>query len=445
MSEEGQRTVAIALRDAMPVRTFVALVREGPDAGARWEGEQAAIGTAKDNDLVLGDETVSGYHVRLTALKNGIQVADFGSTNGTFCDAIRIDRGVVPPGTVLRVGRTRVELGAGRPATVELHDADRMGELRGRTEAMRRLMRDLRRVAQSSVGVLLIGESGTGKELLARAVHDASPRAAGPFVTIDCGALTPTLVASELFGHEQGAFTGATRTKQGAFEHASGGTLFLDEIGELPAELQTTLLGALERRRFCRVGGRDEIDVDVRVVAATHRDLRAEVNTGAFRLDLYYRLAVITLEVPPLRERADDIPLLVEHFVREEGRQEPVASLFPPETMARLGRHRWPGNVRELRNYVLATLAMGEPLPLREEPASRGGEPGWVAGLAALADLPYGEARQLLLKEFEAGYVRSMLERTGGNVARAAREAQLARSHFNELVRRHLRGPSSRR
>jgi DNA-binding NtrC family response regulator len=296
-------------------------------------------------------------------------------------------------------------------------------------------MKDIRRVAQSHVAVLLIGESGTGKELLARAVHEASARAHEPFVTIDCGALTPTLVASELFGHEQGAFTGAHKLKQGAFEHAHGGTLFLDEVGELPADLQTTLLGALERKRFCRVGGHAEIEVDVRVVAATNRDLRAEVNEGLFRLDLYYRLAVVTLEVPPLRERAGDIPLLVEHFVREEGLTQPIAELFSADTMARLARHRWPGNVRELRNYVQATLAMGEPVAIHEDLAAGSGD--MAASLSRLNELPYGEARRVLVSEFEAQYVKQLLERTHGNVARAAREAEMARSHLNELMRRH--------
>lgn len=436
MSAEPGSTVAIKMRAAMPVRTVVASVEEGPDAGAKWEGEQGTIGTAKDNGLVLSDDTVSGYHVRLTARKDGIHVDDFGSTNGTHLGTSRIHKAVVPPGTTLRLGRTSVTLEGGRPQTVELHDEDRLGELLGKTPAMRRLMKDMHRVAQSAVPVLMIGESGTGKELVARGIHEASPRADQPFVTIDCGSLTPTLVASELFGHEQGAFTGAQKMRRGAFEHAHGGTLFLDEIGELPAELQTTLLGALERKRFCRVGGHQEIDVDVRVVAATNRDLRSEVNEGLFRLDLYYRLAVVTLEVPPLRERADDIPLLVERFVRAEGLQEPIVDVIPEEKMALLKRHRWPGNVRELRNYVQATVAMGEPAVLRDDRAPDGGG-DLESALQRVDGLPYGEARRVWVGEFEAHYVKAVLDRNHGNVARAAREAEMARSHFNELVRRH--------
>ncbi|NUO49919.1 MAG: sigma 54-dependent Fis family transcriptional regulator [Polyangiaceae bacterium] len=443
MNEEPRSgTVALKLPDAMPVRTLVVTVREGPDQGATWEGEQGTVGTAHDNDLVLRDGTVSGYHLRLGALKHGVQVSDFGSTNGTTAGGMRIEKAIVPPGTALTMGRTILVVTSGRPATVELHDEDRLGDLRGGTAAMRRLMSDIRRVAQSNVPVLLIGESGTGKELLARGIHDASPRAKKPFITVDCGSLTPTLVASELFGHEQGAFTGANKLKRGAFEHADGGTLFLDEIGELPAELQTNLLGALERKRFCRVGGHTEIEVDVRVVAATNRDLRAEVNAGTFRLDLYYRLAVVTLAVPPLRERAEDIPLLLEHFAREEGLTAPLSEIIPEATMTALMRHRWPGNVRELRNYVQATLAMGEPAVLREE-RSPENTAELARGFESMTNLPYGEARRVLLNEFEAVYVKALLERTHGNVARAAREGEMARSHLNELLRRHnLRGTS---
>ena len=436
MTPPSGTTAAMGYRESIPVKTVVAVVTEGPDKGARWEGHQGTIGTATDNDLVLQEATVSGYHLRLSADKSGVTVADFGSTNGTFCNSLRIERAIVPPGTTLQLGRASVLLEAGQPASVELYGDDRLGDLRGATADMRRLMKDVRRVAQSNVSVLLIGESGTGKELFARAIHDESPRRQGPFVTIDCGSLTPTLVASELFGHEQGAFTGADRQRRGAFEHANHGTLFLDEVGELPAELQATLLGALERKRFVRVGGRTEIAVDVRVVAATNRDLRADVNASLFRLDLYYRLAVITLEVPPLRERAQDIPLLVEHFVREEGRTEAIAEIIPPAVMKRLTNHRWPGNVRELKNYVQATLAMGEPVALREERSAEG-TADLAAAMQRFVELPYGDARRLLVHAFEAQYLRSLLDRAQGNIARAAREGRIARSHLNELLRRH--------
>jgi DNA-binding NtrC family response regulator len=237
-------------------------------------------------------------------------------------------------------------------------------------------------------------------------------------------------VASELFGHERGAFTGAERQHVGAFERAHGGTLFLDEIGELPLALQTNLLGALERRRIRRLGARSEISVDVRVVSATNRDVRGDVNSGAFRLDLYYRIAVVTLRLPALRERVEDIELLVEHFLREAGYDGAVDQLISSAAMRSLETHHWPGNVRELRNMIEATLAMGEPPPLQAAPLE--GD-----ALAPLLPLTYKAARQQLLDQFEARYLAALLARTEGNVSRAAREAQMNRSHLIELLHRH--------
>jgi DNA-binding NtrC family response regulator len=221
------------------------------------------------------------------------------------------------------------------------------------------------------------------------ALHDLGPRAARPFVAVDCGALAPSLVASELFGHERGAFTGAEAQHVGAFERAHGGTLFLDEIGELPFALQASLLGALERRRVRRLGGRADLAIDVRVVSATNRDVRGDVNSGAFRLDLYYRLAVVTLRLPPLRERAEDIELLVEHFLRECGEDGLINALISPATMRSLASHHWPGKVRELRNLIEATLAMGEPPALDPAPPGAPGDP-----IAAVLALPYRTARE---------------------------------------------------
>jgi DNA-binding NtrC family response regulator len=299
---------------------------------------------------------------------------------------------------------------------------------------MRRLMAQLVRAARSDVPVLLHGESGTGKELIARAVHDASGRASKPFVTVDCGVLSPGLVASELFGHEKGAFTGADKRHVGVFERAHGGTLFLDEIGELPASLQTALLGVLERRRFRRLGGTEDIATDVRIVSATHRDLRSEVNANTFRLDLFYRLAVVRLEVPALRERPDDIPVLVEHFLKQAGHTGAVESLLPTSLMASLQAHRWPGNVRELRNYVEALVAMGEPLPLEAQQQGAAAAP---EAPRAPMESSYKEARQAVLEAFEVRFLQALMERTGGNVSQAAREARMDRSYLIELLQRH--------
>jgi len=294
-------------------------------------------------------------------------------------------------------------------------------------------------MADHDAPVLILGESGTGKELVARAIHDHSDRQAGPFVVVDCGALAPTLVASELFGHEKGAFTGAERTHIGAFERAQGGTLFLDEVGELSAELQPQLLGALERRQFRRVGGKADIPLDVRVVTATNRDLRAEVNAGTFRMDVYFRIAVVVLKIPPLRERRTDLPLLVEHFVRQAGHDGPLEEILPTGALAELDRHQWPGNVRELRNWVEATLALGEsPELFASGPdAAADGRTDAIGCEPALLELPYKDARELLLRRFEERYLERLIERAGDNVTRAARLARMDRSYLIRLLQRH--------
>ncbi|HEY8429947.1 MAG TPA: sigma 54-interacting transcriptional regulator [Sandaracinaceae bacterium] len=417
----------------LPIRSLRVEVVEGPDAGASAlsESESLTIGSAEGNDLVLRDPTVSRFHLELSRGADGILVLDNGSTNGTVYERARIERASVPPGAVLVLGKSRVRVDDGARITLELHDGEELAGLYGRTPVMRRLMARIRKAAASDTAVLVVGESGTGKEFVARALHEQSARKNGPFVTVDCGALSPALVASELFGHEKGAFTGADRRHVGAFERAHGGTIFLDEIGELTSELQPALLGVLERGRFRRVGGRSEVEVDVRVVAATHRDLRSEVNAGTFRLDLYYRLAVVVLALPPLRDRIEDVPLLVESFLREAGHDGPVESIFPPDAMAALCRHRWPGNVRELRNVVEATLAMGE-APELEVPSERQAEPE-----DAVLALPYKDARRAILDEFERRYVERLLARTGGNVSAAAREARMDRTYLIKLVQRH--------
>jgi DNA-binding NtrC family response regulator len=240
-------------------------------------------------------------------------------------------------------------------------------------------------------------------------------------------------VASELFGHEKGAFTGADRAHQGAFERAHGGTLFIDELGELPLSVQPTLLGVLERRKVRRLGGKTDIPVDVRIVSATHRDLRAEVNESRFRLDLYYRIGVVTLKLPPLRERPEDLPLLIEHFLRESGHSGAIAELVSPEAMAQLRAHTFPGNVRELRNVVEALLAMGE-MPRVEAMVAESSAEDLIAGTL---DFPYKQARDVVLRAFEARYLPSLLHRSGNNVAKASRNAEMDRSHLIDLLRRH--------
>lgn len=423
-----------------PVKTLQVSVVEGPDRGAvhRARYDRVAVGTARDNDLVLTDQTVSRYHLELSQLGDRISIIDLGSTNGTLVGPARIERATIEPETLIRIGKTTLRVADAAVVEVELFEEDALGGLRGRSTVMRKLMADIRRVAKSDASVLLTGETGCGKEAAAHAIHEASPRAQGPFETVDCGALAPTLVASELFGHEKGAFTGAESQRIGAFERANGGTLFLDEVGELPASLQAALLGAIERRTFKRVGGDRPISVDVRVVSATHRDLRAEVNNSSFRQDLYYRLAVVTMRIPPLRERTEDIPILVAHFLRQAGHSGEVEEIIPSSALAALAVHRWPGNVRELRNFVEAALAIGAvpELEPEERAAAFASEP-----FAEIFKKSFKEARLLAVASFEAAYVRALLERCGGNVSEAARVSQIHRSYLNEMIKRHrIRG-----
>ncbi len=424
----------------VPVKTLRVEVLDGPDRGLCLETDQEvlSVGTATSNALALHDETVSRFHLELARGNDGISVTDLGSSNGTLIGAARMDRGVVPSGTVLVLGHTHLAVGDGGGGSVELYAENELDDLKGDTAVMRRLMAQVATAARSTAPVLVIGESGTGKELVARALHEHGPRAGEPFVTLDCGALAPNLVASELFGHERGAFTGADRQHVGAFERADKGTLFLDEIGELPPELQPQLLGALERRRFRRVGGRADVAVDVRIVCATNRDLRADVNAGLFCLDLYYRVAVVVLRLPPLRERGADIPLLVRHFLRECGYSGSVETLIPEPTLEALQQHRWPGNVRELRNWVEATLAMGESPEL--SPLSAQGAPQSDSD-AELFALPYKDARRVLLDGFERRYLKHILEASAGNVAQAARKAQMDRTYLIKLIQRHALRP----
>ncbi len=432
-----EETVPAGFVPGIPIREVRVRVQSSPlpPAQAEVAGETVTVGSAPNNALVLADEMVSRYHLEVTCVADRVLVRDLGSTNGTTIGRVELHEGAVyvAPGATLTIGGTVLRIDHGETTSVETSPAEILGELRGRSPAMRRVMGLAQGIASRDVSVLVTGESGTGKELLARAIHAESPRCDGAFVVVDCGAIPAHLVASELFGHERGAFTGADRRHAGAFERAHGGTLFLDEIGELPLEVQPALLGALERRTIRRVGGSEELSADFRLVAATHRDLRAAVNSGEFRLDLYHRVAVVTLELPPLRERPDDVPLLVEHFLRQEGHDGPVGEIFDAAAMQRLKQRRWEGNGRELRNHVAATLSIGaEPPPLPE-----GGALGPSDVIGSVLGLTYKDARRVLTDAFEARYLAALLERSGGNVRQAARTARMDRSYLIELLRRH--------
>jgi DNA-binding NtrC family response regulator len=318
-----------------------------------------SIGRGAENDWVLPDSHASRRHVSLLPGRDGVRVRDHGSKNGTFVNGVRIVEGLLPPGGRLTVGQSEFQL---RPARASGSTGAGEGELIGTSPQMSRLRQQVQTFAPTELPILILGESGTGKELVARALHAHSGRR-GPLVVINCGALPRELIESELFGHERGAFTGAEKRHLGCFGEADGGTLFLDEIGELPLELQPRLLRALENRSIRPVGATREIAVNVRIVAATHRDLEQAVQAGKFRADLFYRLCGFEIAIPALRERPRDIPLLVRHFLgqAESCGQLPSRSLREGEAEA-LMRYPWPGNVRELRAAVLRAAHLGGPL-----------------------------------------------------------------------------------
>jgi two-component system response regulator AtoC len=325
----------------------------------------------------------------------------------------------------------------------QLEGASSFHNLLGRSPAMLEIYRLLERAAGLDITVLLGGETGTGKELAARAIHYHSRRKERRFVAVNCGALPPELVESELFGHAKGAFTGAAGARAGLFEEASGGTLFLDEVGELPLPAQVKLLRALQEREIRRVGDTVPIPVDVRVVAASHRDLKAEAAAGRFREDLFYRLAVFPVRLPALRERAEDIPLLAEHLLEKHARAaRREVSGFEPEAVQALLAHRWPGNVRELENAVERALAVSTGPTIRAadlppEVTAPSGLDGGGAGPEGLTALPYREAVEQARDRSSRDYLVALLTEFQGNVTRAAERAGLERESLHRLLKRH--------
>ena len=425
-------------RPSLPVtvRRFRLTVVEGPCRGQSWAsaGATAQLGSHEANDLVLTDPTVSRFHCEIRLHEDAAHVHDLGSTNGTILDGVSVVDGLLRGDSRVRLGASVVRFAfAAEQNQVPVSEHRRFGTLTGESAALRATFASLERAAASTATVLLEGETGTGKSQAALSLHRGSVRRAGPFVTVDCGAIPANLLESELFGHERGAFTGAVQRRIGSFEAASGGTLFLDELGELPTELQPKLLRALEAREVRRVGANSYRPVDVRVVAATNRDLRAEVAAGRFREDLYFRLAVIPIRLPPLRERPEDILPLARHFLArwsaELGRR---FAGWTPEVEAWLLGHGWPGNVRELENLVerAAVLARDDRISLEDlliEASPAVGE--------AAADGPELTLQAHLDRAAERR-IRGALARCEGRRAEAARSLGVERTTLYRLMKK---------
>jgi two-component system, NtrC family, response regulator HydG len=430
-----------------PDQIFAIAVIEGIDRGARCvlDGTLPApvlIGQSPTCALRLTDPHVSRRHAALEVDGARMRITDLQSTNGTAVDGVTILGAYLRGGEVVRVGETalRVDRLAEQAPPVP-SSADRFGRLIGGSLEMRRIYPLAQRLAGASVPVILEGETGTGKEVLAEALHEASPRSAGPYVVFDCTVVSPALIESELFGHERGAFTGAVSARKGVFEQAHGGTLLIDEIGDLEFRLQAKLLRAIERSEVRRVGGDRPIHVDVRVIAATRRDLDREVQEGRFRDDLFHRLAVGRVELPPLRRRRGDVALLARHFARELGAKRPISQ----ELLLRWEDYAWPGNVRELRNTIARQLTIGDlPREANEAPPSapprRDDEPETSIIAEVLAKrLPLTTARMQVVEGFEQLYIEQVLADHGGNVVRAAQASGIARRYFQLLRNRRRR------
>jgi transcriptional regulator with PAS, ATPase and Fis domain len=416
----------------------------GPDRGKSCplRRGQVVVGTGAECDLVLSDPAVSHRQFELVSSVQGFVLRDLGSTNGTFVGKLRVQEVVLGETTEIQVGRTRIKFAArDEQEGFPLSPHHRFGSLLGKSPLMRHCFALLERIVQTDSTVLLEGESGTGKEVAAQSLHQLSARSAGPFVVTDCGAIAPSLVESELFGHEKGAFTGADAQKTGALERADGGTLFLDEIGELDVALQPKLLRFLEGREVRRLGGTQSRVIDVRLVSATNRRLEERVREGAFREDLFFRLAVLRVELPPLRRRPEDIPLLALEMARRLRPDADPASWLDERALAVLQSHHWPGNVRELRN-VVERLAVLPELPLEAALGGRLGPPGEPHEQSLVSSrLTYHDAKERVLDAFERGYVAQLLDEEQGVVARAAERAGVPRQTFFRLIRKHgLRG-----
>jgi transcriptional regulator with GAF, ATPase, and Fis domain len=427
------------------------VVVDGPDRGKTLVIDKpiVRIGTYDRNHLMLTDNTVSRFHCEIRLQGDEYVLVDRESTNGTYAGELRLREVVLYPNCELLIGNSLVRF---EPMVEEIPvfpiARNHYAGLVGGSPRMREVYGVIDKVAGSELTVLIEGETGTGKELIARAIHDRSRRAKASMVIFDCSAFPENLLESELFGHEKGAFSGAIRTHKGVFERADGGTLFLDELGELPLNLQPKFLRALENGEIRRVGGERAIKVDVRVVAATNRNVATLVEEGKFRQDLFYRLAKVRVLLPGLRERIDDLPLLIDHFLaelRKRGEAPTRVTGFAPSALEALRAYDWPGNVRELRNVVerAAAFADSDRVQVNDLPADVQARLGHAepALMPALANVDLAanlkDAKERMVSVFEREYLIKLLEKHHMNISRVARDAGIDRRHVYRLLKKY--------
>jgi len=410
------------------------VVMTGADQGKilRLAAGAHYVGRDETCQLVLRDGGVSRRHLEIVVQPHGIVVRDLDSRNGSFYQGARFSEVTVGPGAQITLGDSVLKLFTAASTPQLLPSArERFGALIGGSLAMRELFATLERIAAADAPVLIQGETGTGKELCAEAIHAEGARRASPFVVCDLAGVTRSLLESELFGHVRGAFTGAAKDRAGAFVEADGGTLFIDEVGELEMDLQPRLLRALERRQVKPLGASTYREVDVRIVAATNRDLEREVREGRFRQDLYHRLAVLSVRVPPLRERKEDIAPLARHLLG--GRAQLTRS-----ALRLLEEYDWPGNVRELRNILeRGVAAMGADRELTPSQLGLQTTEPALADSHGLSDENFHAAKDRLIADWERAYVSDLLRRAGGNISLASRTSGLGRPYLYKLMKRH--------
>ena len=428
--------VPVSLTAAAAVPKLVAVT--GPSAGRGFAVTRATstVGRHPTNDFVVDDPRVSGAHVELTRSGSRVRVRDLESLNGTWLGKNRVVDVELALGSEITIGDSLLRLESDENVTAPpIGESETFGHLVGRSTVMRELFTLLERIGPKELAVLIQGETGTGKEEVARALHASSPRAAGPFVVIDATALPESLAESLLFGHEKGAFTGAHERQVGFFEAAKSGTVFIDEVGELPAILQSKFLRVLERREIIRVGGHTPLPIDVRVVAATNRDLRNAIDKGRFREDLYFRLAQVRVFLAPLRQRLDDLPLICAKLLARAGSD----LMIDVDALDHLSSMPWPGNVRELNNVLLRASAMAQEGIIRRQDVAGEGE-GFrgTAEERTPLDLSgkFGDAKERSIERFERAYLALLMKRCQGNLSAAAREADVARHHLRDLLKK---------
>ena len=406
-------------------------VESGPDEGetALLKGASLSVGTDPTSDLRLTDPTVSRRHLVLSLTPDGILAEDLGTTNGSWVGGVRLRAAIIPAGATLKLGGTvlTVKSSTSRFLVTPAQVASFHGLL-GESPAMRNIYGLIQQLARTDLPVNVTGETGTGKELVGRALHLAGPRKDKPFLVLDCGSIMPDLLRSELFGHEKGAFTGADRANKGILEQARGGTVFLDEVGEMGLGVQPQLLRALETRQVTRIGSHAAMDVDFRVVSATNRDLKAMSLDGQFRSDLLYRLSAVTIRLPPLRDRREDIPALARHFVEAYAQRHQVpAPRFSNAALEALAVYAWPGNIRELKNTAdaLCALAAGATVDVPQVRQILGVEratsPAPTARAAVATPVVAAQVASKL-DDMEKQAIATALEQTGWNRRAAARQ-----------------------